>query len=73
MDEGRNILSASTNTAYGVTRGQESKTTTCINQLLLLIESDVSANPAYGTNIGGIESTYSVCGDDVWKVTVNCL
>ena len=74
MDEGQNILSASTNTAYGVTGGQESKTTICINQLLLLIESDVSANPAYGTNIpGGIESMYSVCGDDVWKVTVNCL
>ena len=33
------------------------------HQSIYLIESGVSANPAYGTNIGGIESMYSV----YWK------
>ena len=63
MDEEQNILSASTNPAYGVT----SKTTICIDLVLLLIESadDISANPAYGTNIGRVtEGMCSVYGGD---------
>uniref|UniRef100_A0A1X7TLC4 Uncharacterized protein n=1 Tax=Amphimedon queenslandica TaxID=400682 RepID=A0A1X7TLC4_AMPQE len=48
-----NTLWASTNPAYGVTG--ESKIDYYYQSIQLLIESGVSANPAYGINTGGIQ------------------